>query len=113
MKKGHEKSEPWINLHGEFVDGKFTYYEFIEDEDGEFIKDQKYSFRFTDEKYHQHKALIITPKILKILVNETKLSDHELKKYISTVYFKEENRTVRDYLNRKARERRQRGSENG
>ena len=88
--KTHEKSEPWVNVHGEFVDGKFVYYEFLEDENGDWIKDKKYSFRFVDEKYHQYTTLIVTPKVLEILVNETGLTDFELKKYISTNFFKEE-----------------------
>lgn len=108
MKKGHEKFEPWINLHGEFVDGKFTYYEFLEDENGDWIKDKKYSFRFVDEKYHQYTTLIVTPKVLEVLVNETGLTNFELKKYISTNFFKEENKIVREHLNKKARERRAR-----
>ena len=104
--KTHEKSEPWVNVHGEFVDGKFVYYEFLEDENGDWIKDKKYSFRFVDEKYHQYTTLIVTPKVLEILVNETGLTDFELKKYISTNFFKEENEMVREHLNKKARERR-------
>ena len=112
-KKTHEKTEPWVNVHGEFVDGKFVYYEFIEDENGEWIKDKKYSFRFVDEKYHQYTTLIITPKLIDILVNETGLSDFELKKYIATTFFKEENDIAREHRNKKARERRQKnGSSN-
>ena len=83
-KKTHEKTEPWVNLHGEFVDGKFV-----------------------DEKYHQYTTLIITPKLIDILVNETGLSDFELKKYIATTFFKEENDIAREHRNKKARERRQ------
>ena len=42
------KQIPWEDLHGQFVDGRFVYYDFIEDEDGEWLLDQKYSFRFTE-----------------------------------------------------------------
>lgn len=100
------KQIPWEDLHGQFVDGRFVYYDFIEDEDGEWLLDQKYSFRFTEEKFHQYTSLIVKPGIIDLLVNETRLSDQDLKKYISEVFFKEENDLVREQQNKKARARR-------
>ena len=74
--------------------------------DKDFFKDKKYSFRFTDEKFHQYETLIVTPKVLVVLTNETGLSEKELKKYISEVFFLEVNNLARDHRNKKARERR-------
>ena len=103
-----KEQKPWADYQGAFEDGKFIYYDFLEDENGEWIKDKKYSFRFTDEKFHQYETLIITPKVLVVLTNETGLSERELKKYISEVFFLEVNNLARDHRNKKARERRAR-----
>jgi hypothetical protein len=43
-----------------------------------------------------------------VLTNETGLSERELKKYISEVFFSEVNNLARDHRNKKARERRAR-----
>ena len=76
-----KEQKPWDDYQGAFENGKFIYYDFLENEDGEWIKDKKYSFRFTDEKFHQYETLIVTPKVLVVLSNETGLSEKALKKY--------------------------------
>ena len=101
-----KEQKPWDDYQGAFENGKFIYYDFLEDENGEWIKDKKYSFRFTDEKFHQYETLIVTPKVLVVLSNETGLSEKELKKYISEIFFLEVNNLAREHRNKKARERR-------
>ena len=94
-----KEQKPWDDYQGAFENGKFIYYDFLEN-------DKKYSFRFTDEKFHQYETLIVTPKVLVVLSNETGLSEKELKKYISEIFFLEVNNLAREHRNKKARERR-------
>lgn len=106
--KAFKVEKPWDDFHGEFVDGKFIYYSFIEDDKGEWIRDQRFSYRIIDEKYNEYTTLIYTPKYIVVLVNETNLSEEDLKQYIVDVDFKEVNDLARQHRNKKARERRAR-----
>jgi hypothetical protein len=69
---------------------------------------QKFSWSLIDEKYNEYRSLILTPKYVKILMNETGLSDQEVKEYICNVICKEDNDKVRERNNQKAKERRER-----
>ena len=69
---------------------------------------QKFSWSLIDEKYNDYRSLILTPKYVKILMNETGLSDQEVKEYICNVICKEDNDKVRERNNQKAKERRER-----
>ena len=75
---------------GEIIDDAWVYYDYFgEDENPEKNRfeenTQKFSYKLIDEKYNDYTSLILTPKYLKILMNETTLSDQEVKEYICNV----------------------------
>ena len=65
-----------------------------------------YKFSFKEEKHNNYASLIVKPNHLKLLSNETDLSDSDLKANIIQDWFAEENERVRERNNRKAKERR-------
>ena len=98
---------------GEIIDDAWVHYDYFgEDENPEKNRfeenTQKFSYKLIDEKYNDYTSLILTPKYLKILMNETTLSDQEVKEYICNVICKEDNDKVRERNNQKAKERRER-----
>ena len=100
-------------MGGEVIDDAWVYYDYFgEDENPEKNRfeenTQKFSWSLIDEKYNDYISLILTPKYIKILMNETGLSDQEVKEYICNVIFKEDNDKVRERNNQKAKERRER-----
>ena len=100
-------------MGGEVIDDAWVYYDYFgEDENPEKNRfeenTQKFSWSLIDEKYNEYTSLILTPKYVKILMNETGLSDQEVKEYICNVICKEDNDKVRERNNQKAKERRER-----
>ena len=100
-------------MGGEVIDNAWVYYDYFgEDENPEKNRfeenTQKFSWSLIDEKYNEYTSLILTPKYVKILMNETGLSDQEVKEYICNVICKEDNDKVRERNNKKAKERRER-----
>ena len=100
-------------MGGEVIDNAWVYYDYFgEDENPEKNRfeenTQKFSWSLIDEKYNEYTSLILTPKYVKILMNETGLSDQEVKEYICNVICKEDNDKVRERNNQKAKERRER-----
>ena len=100
-------------MGGEVIDDAWVYYDYFgEDENPEKNRfeenTQKFSWSLIDEKYNEYTSLILTPKYVKILMNETGLSDQEVKEYICNVICKEDNDKVRERNNKKAKERRER-----
>ena len=98
---------------GEIINDAWVYYDYFgEDENPEKNRfeenTQKFSWSLIDEKYNEYTSLILTPKYVKILMNETGLSDQEVKEYICNVICKEDNDKVRERNNQKAKERRER-----
>ena len=98
---------------GEIINNAWVYYDYFgEDENPEKNRfeenTQKFSWSLIDEKYNEYRSLILTPKYVKILMNETGLSDQEVKEYICNVICKEDNDKVRERNNQKAKERRER-----
>ena len=98
---------------GEIINDAWVYYDYFgEDENPEKNRfeenTQKFSWSLIDEKYNEYRSLILTPKYVKILMNETGLSDQEVKEYICNVICKEDNDKVRERTNQKAKERRER-----
>ena len=98
---------------GEIINDAWVYYDYFgEDENPEKNRfeenTQKFSWSLIDEKYNEYTSLILTPKYVKILMNETGLSDQEVKEYICNVICKEDNDKVRERNNKKAKERRER-----
>ena len=87
-------------MGGEVIDDAWVYYDYFgEDENPEKNRfeenTQKFSWSLIDEKYNDYRSLILTPRYVKILMNETGLSDQEVKEYICNVICKEENDKVR------------------
>ena len=72
-----------------------------------FENTQKFSWSLIDEKYNDYRSPILTPKYVKILMNETGPSDQEVKEYICNVICKEDNDKVRE-RNNQTKERRER-----
>ena len=100
-------------MGGEVINDAWVYYDYFgEDENPEKNRfeenTQKFSWSLIDEKYNEYRSLILTPKYEKILMNETGLSDQEVKEYICNVICKEDNDIVRERNNQKAKERRER-----
>ena len=100
-------------MGGEVIDDAWVYYDYFgEDENPEKNRfeenTQKFSWSLIDEKYNDYRSLILTPSYVKILMNETGLSDQEVKEYICNVICKEDNDKVRERNNQKAKERRER-----
>ena len=100
-------------MGGEVIDDAWVYYDYFgEDENPEKNRfeenTQKFSWSLIDEKYNEYTSLILTPKYVKILMNETGLSDQEVKEYICNVICKEDNDKVRERNNQKAKDRRER-----
>ena len=69
---------------------------------------EDYSFKFIDEKLHEHSTLLIKPKHLRILSNTTTKSNEKLKTFIIDSHFHAENEYVREHNNAVARKRRER-----
>ena len=100
-------------MAGEIINDAWVYYDYFgEDENPEKNRfeenTQKFSWSLIDEKYNDYRSLILTPRYIKILMNETGLSDQEVKEYICNVICKEDNDKVRERNNQKAKERRER-----
>lgn len=69
---------------------------------------EDYSFKFIDEKLHEHSTLLIKPKHLRILSNTTTKSKKDLRDFIIDSHFYGENEAVREHNNKVARKRRER-----
>ena len=61
--------------------------------------------KLIDEKYNDYTSLIFTPKYIKLLTNQTNVSDEKVLDYICNVVFKEENEKTRERNNTKRREK--------
>ena len=117
-KKYKANPEPFEWEHGsynsgEIINNEWVYYDYYgEDEDQEknqFEENtQKVTWKFTEDKLNYHRSLIYTPKHIKLIKNETSLTDKQLKEYICSVILKELNDETRERNNKKARERRAR-----
>ena len=98
---------------GEIKNGEWIYYDYYgEDEDPEKNRfeenTQRVTYKFTEDKLNYHRTLIYTPKHIKLIKNETSLTDKQLKEYICSLILKELNDETRERNNQKARERRAR-----
>jgi hypothetical protein len=71
---------------------------------------ESFEFKLVDEKLHDYKTLILTPKHLKILKNKSDRSKKDLEDYIIGCYFAHENADVREHNNKVARLRRQKNA---
>ena len=67
---------------------------------------EDFTFKFIDEKYHTYASLIIKPSHIKIIKNTSTRTPKELKDYIISMFFFEENESVRKHNNAVARKRR-------
>jgi hypothetical protein len=65
-----------------------------------------YQFTLTYEKYHNYATIIIKSKDIKITKNNTNLSIKDLKEYIISEWFAEENEMTRQKNNAKRKEKR-------
>ncbi len=97
-------------MAGEIIDDRWVYYDYYgEDENPEKNRyeenPQKFSYRLIDEKYNDYTSLIFTPKYIKLLSNETNVSDEKVLDYICNVVFREENEKTRERNNKKRREK--------
>jgi hypothetical protein len=67
-----------------------------------------FSFKLIDEKLHDYKTLIVTPKHIKVLSNTSEMTNKELKNVIIETMFAQENADVREHNNKIAKIRRMR-----
>ena len=65
-----------------------------------------YQFTLTYEKYHNYATIIIKSKDIKITKNNTNLSVKDLKEYIISEWFADENENTRKQNNAKRKEKR-------
>lgn len=63
-----------------------------------------YQFSLTDEKFHNYRTLIIKPNHIKLILNNTELSNADLKTKIIEDWFSQENEETRLANNKKRRE---------
>ena len=66
-----------------------------------------YEYVLTDEKFHKYQFIVIQPKHIKLIKNQTNLDDQQLKERIVEEDFRIENDMAREHRNKKARERRE------
>ena len=97
---------------GEILNNEWVYYDYYGEnndpnknrfED----KEEKFSWKMTEDKLNYYQSLIYFPKHISIIDNKTSRTDTELKRYVCNVILKEENDETRERNNRKAREKRQ------
>lgn len=58
-------------------------------------KDNNYEFKFVNPREAFHRSLVVRPKHLKVLRNDTEMSTKELKEFIVNEWFNEENESIK------------------
>ena len=96
-------------MAGEIIDDRWVYYDYYgEDENPEKNRyeenTQKFSYRLIDEKYNDYTSLIFTPKYIKLLSNQTNVSDEKVLDYICNVVLKKKTKKLENVTTKKERE---------